>query len=71
MSCLDSIAIFSSNWILDRNDGLTFDVAHLPLSIHTDELLRVGTLPRSKLTNSTFESFLYPFRALSDLDIKH
>jgi hypothetical protein len=56
---------------LEQIDDFTFKVAHRPLSIHMNELVRVGTLLRPKLQNSALESSSFPFDALADLHMDH
>jgi hypothetical protein len=56
---------------LEQIDDFTFKVAHRPLSIHMNELVRVGTLLRSKLQNSAVESSSFSFDALADLHMDH
>src|SRR4051812_33987307 len=56
---------------LEQIDDFTFKVAHRPLSIHMNELVRVGTLLRSNLQNSALETSSFSFDALADLHIDH
>lgn len=60
-------------WIgsLEQNEDFTYEVAHQPLSIHMNKLVRLGTLPRSKLPDVTFESSLSYFSALAELHVEH
>lgn len=55
---------------LEPIDELTYEVSRRPLSIHMKERVRLGTLPRSKLPDTTFDSSSY-FNALSELHIEH
>ncbi|PYI10700.1 hypothetical protein BO78DRAFT_180830 [Aspergillus sclerotiicarbonarius CBS 121057] len=56
---------------LEQVDDFTYDVARRPLSIHMNELVRLGTLPRSSLPNGTFGSASSYFDALAELHIEH
>jgi hypothetical protein len=56
---------------LEQIDDLNFEVARRPLSIHMNELARLGALPRPKLPEITFESCLSYFDALAKLHIQH
>ncbi|OOF91237.1 hypothetical protein ASPCADRAFT_10037 [Aspergillus carbonarius ITEM 5010] len=56
---------------LEQIDDFTYDVARRPLSIHMNELVRLGTLPRSSLPHGTFESASSYFDALAELHIQH
>lgn len=56
---------------LKQIDGFTYEVANRPLSIHMNELVCLGTLPRSKLPDTTFGSALSYFDALAGLQIEH
>ncbi|KAJ6078543.1 phosphotransferase family protein [Penicillium canescens] len=56
---------------LEQIDDFTFKVTHHPLSIHMNELVRVGALLRSKLQDSALESSSFSFDALADLHIDH
>lgn len=56
---------------LEQNEDFTYEVARRPLSIHMNELVRLGTLPRSKLPDVTFESSSSYFNALAELHIEH
>ncbi|KAJ5565719.1 hypothetical protein N7535_007357 [Penicillium sp. DV-2018c] len=54
-------------------DDFTWEVARRPLSYNANELIRVGTLPRSKLprANDTFQSASSYFNTLADLHLEH
>ena len=56
---------------LEQIDDFTYKVARRPLSIHMNELVRLGTLPRSKLPGTTLESSSSYFDALAELHIEH
>lgn len=58
---------------LNQTDGFTWEVAWRPLSINMNELVRVGSLPRSKLPkpSTTFETASSYFNALGGLHIDH
>ncbi|QPG98682.1 hypothetical protein C2857_007860 [Epichloe festucae Fl1] len=59
IGCLEEIA--DSEW----------EVRRRPLSIHTNELVRLGTLPRRKLPDSTFANSFEYFEALAQLHSDH
>lgn len=54
-------------------DDFTWEVAQRPLSYNANELVRLGTLPRSKLprANETFQSASSYFNTLADLHLEH
>lgn len=54
-------------------DDFTWEVAQRPLSYNANELVRLGTLPRSKLPgkNETFPSASSYFNTLADLHLQH
>lgn len=54
-------------------DDFTWEVAQRPLSYSANELVRLGTLPRSKLprANKTFQSASSYFNTLADLHLEH
>ena len=56
---------------LERIDDFTYEVSNRPLSMHMNELVRLGTLPRSKLPEVTFESASSYFDTLAELHIEH
>lgn len=56
---------------LEQIDDFTYEVARRPLFIHMNELVRLGTLPRSKLPGTTFESSSSYFDSLAELYIEH
>ncbi|KAJ5174103.1 uncharacterized protein N7500_002034 [Penicillium coprophilum] len=58
---------------LVQTDDFTWEVAQRPLSYNANELVRLGTLPRSKLprVNETFQSALSYFNKLADLHLDH
>ncbi|PWY83433.1 phosphotransferase family protein [Aspergillus heteromorphus CBS 117.55] len=58
---------------LNQVDDFTWEVTRRPLSAGMNELVRVGTLPRSELPNqnATFDSAASYFEALAELHIKH
>lgn len=58
---------------LAQIDDFTWEVARRPLSYNANELVRVGTLPRSKLTkaNETFQSASSYFITLANLHLEH
>lgn len=56
---------------LEQSEDFTYQVTNQPLLIHMNELVRLGTLPRSKLPVITFESSSSYFNALAELHVKH
>ncbi|XWX01119.1 hypothetical protein V2A60_009144 [Cordyceps javanica] len=56
---------------LRQTDEFSWDVTHRPLSIHMNELVRLGTLPRAKLPSASFNSSSDYFRSLSRLHLEH
>ncbi|KAJ5621849.1 hypothetical protein N7528_005081 [Penicillium herquei] len=54
-------------------DDFTWEVGHRPLSYNLNELVRLGTLPRSELpkSNETFQSATSYFNRLADLHMDH
>lgn len=67
LSALELPAIGS----LRHKDEFSWDVTHRPLSIHLNELVRLGTLPRAELPDITFESSSDYLISLSQLHMKH
>ncbi|RAL02646.1 phosphotransferase family protein [Aspergillus ibericus CBS 121593] len=56
---------------LEQVNNGTYEVTQRPLSIHMNELVRLGTLSRSSLPRGTFESASSYFDALADLHMEH
>lgn len=56
---------------LRQTDEFSWDVTHRPLSLHMNELVRLGTLPRQKLPNAGFESSSSYLMSLSQLHMEH
>lgn len=56
---------------LVQRDEFTWESAHRPLTIGMNELVRLGTLPRSKLPTTTFSTTSSYLRALAELNIEH
>ncbi|GKZ18574.1 hypothetical protein AbraIFM66951_003455 [Aspergillus brasiliensis] len=58
---------------LSQIDDFTWEVTRRPLSMNMNELVRVGSLPRSKLPDlhTTFTTTSSYIEALADLNIKH
>ncbi|KAL4804423.1 hypothetical protein BDV18DRAFT_153304 [Aspergillus unguis] len=56
---------------LEQTDDFTYKVSRRPLSIHMNELVRLGTLPRSALPEGAFESASSYFEKLTKLHIEH
>ncbi|KAJ5934653.1 hypothetical protein N7466_004200 [Penicillium verhagenii] len=52
-------------------DELTWEVISRPLSLHMNELVRLGTLPQSELPTTTFDTASSYFEALAELHISH
>ena len=64
---------FSRIGCLTQVDDFTWDVANRPLSINSNELIRLGSLPQSNLPSpkTTFDSTASYFEALAELHIAH
>ncbi|KAJ5972672.1 uncharacterized protein N7479_002590 [Penicillium vulpinum] len=56
---------------LDKNDNSTWEVLHRPLSYSMNEIVQLGTLPRSKLPPTTYDKASSYFEALAELHISH
>ncbi|KAI9036087.1 uncharacterized protein KD926_002464 [Aspergillus affinis] len=56
---------------LDQKDDFTWEVTLRPLSMPMNELIRLGSLPRSKLPFTTFDTASSYFEALAQLHISH
>ena len=56
---------------LQQTDESSWGVTRRPLSIHMNELVRLGSLPRAKLPNASFNSSLDYFKALAQLHQEH
>lgn len=56
---------------LTQVDDSTWEVTDRPLSINMNELVRLGTLPRSKLPTTTFESASSYFHELAELHLSN
>jgi aminoglycoside phosphotransferase (APT) family kinase protein len=56
---------------LEQSGESSWEATYRPLSIHMNELVRLGTLPRSKLPKGNFKSSLDYFESLSQLHIEH
>ncbi|KAJ5235927.1 hypothetical protein N7489_006018 [Penicillium chrysogenum] len=52
-------------------DDFTWEVSRRPLSMNMNELVRLGSLPRSKIPHTTFSTASCYFEALADLNIEH
>lgn len=52
-------------------DDFAWEVANRPLSLHMNELVRLGTLHQSKLPATTFDTASSYFEALAELHILH
>ncbi|KAJ5562528.1 hypothetical protein N7535_003023 [Penicillium sp. DV-2018c] len=69
-----SLSTLSFNRIgsLTKHDkDSTWEVLHRPLSYSMNEIVQLGTLPRSKLPTSTYDNASSYFEALADLHISH
>ncbi|EKV06864.1 Aminoglycoside phosphotransferase [Penicillium digitatum] len=68
-----SLSGLSQNKIgsLCQVDDFAWEVARRPLSLHMNELVRLGTLPQSKLPTTTFDTASSYFEALAELHISH
>lgn len=56
---------------LAQIDDFTWEARHRPLTIGMNELVRLGTLPRSTLPTTTFETTSAYFDALAELHLQH
>lgn len=56
---------------LEQIDDIAWSATRRPLSIHLNELVRLGTLPRSKLLKTTYDTSSSYFEALAQLHIDH
>ncbi|KAM3449582.1 hypothetical protein MY3296_006802 [Beauveria thailandica] len=56
---------------LQQTDEFSWGVTHRPLSMHMNELVRLGTLPRAKLPDARFKSSSDYFESLSQLHLEH
>ncbi|KAJ5463074.1 hypothetical protein N7475_008018 [Penicillium sp. IBT 31633x] len=72
-SVLFSLSNLSQNRIgsLSQVDDFTWEVVGRPLSINMNELVRLGTLPQSKLPVTTFNTASSYFEVLAELHISH
>ncbi|CAG8945565.1 unnamed protein product [Penicillium salamii] len=68
-----SLSTLSFNRIgsLGKNDHSTWEVLHRPLSYSMNEIVQLGTLPRSELPINTYDNASSYFEALADLHISH
>ncbi|CAG7978863.1 unnamed protein product [Penicillium salamii] len=62
---------FSRIGSLGKNDHSMWEVLHRPLSYSMNEIVQLGTLPRSKLPINTYDNASSYFEALADLHISH
>ncbi|KAJ5803839.1 uncharacterized protein N7518_000142 [Penicillium psychrosexuale] len=56
---------------LYKNADSTWEVLHRPLSYSMNEIVQLGTLPRSKLPITTYDKASSYFEALAELHISH
>lgn len=56
---------------LHKNEDSTWEVLHRPLSYSMNEIVQLGTLPRSKLPTTTYDKASLYFEALAELHILH
>ncbi|KAJ5930981.1 hypothetical protein N7466_006474 [Penicillium verhagenii] len=61
---------FSKIGSLDQKEGV-WEVLHRPLSYSMNEIVSLGTLPRSKLPTTTYNKASLYFEALAELHITH
>ncbi|CAI7591381.1 unnamed protein product [Penicillium palitans] len=68
-----SLSTLSMNRIgsLHKNEDSTWEVLHRPLSYSMNEIVQLGTLPRSKLPTTTYDKASSYFEALAELHILH
>lgn len=62
---------FSQIGSLNQIDDFTQDMAHRPLSMPINKLVRLGSLPQSKLPSTTFNKASSYFELLAELHISH
>ncbi|KAJ5360811.1 hypothetical protein N7517_010002 [Penicillium concentricum] len=69
---LANIVLSLSTLVLSRrNDDSTWKVLHRPLSYSMNEIVQLGTLPRSKLPTTTYNKASSYFETLAELHISH
>ena len=56
---------------LEQSGEFSWEVTDRPLSIHMNELVGLGTLPKANLPKESFRSSLDYFKSLSQLHIEH
>ena len=56
---------------LAQIDDSTWEINHRPLSVGMNELVRLGTLPRSELPTTTLMTASSYFKILAELHLKH
>ncbi|KAJ5466998.1 hypothetical protein N7475_004750 [Penicillium sp. IBT 31633x] len=56
---------------LEQIDDFNYKVTRRPLSIHMNELVRLGTMPRSELADSTFQLSSSYLESLAEMHIDH
>lgn len=56
---------------LAQINDCTWEINHRPLSIGMNELVRLGTLPRSELPTTTLKTASSYFKTLAELHLKH
>ncbi|KAH8429118.1 uncharacterized protein LDX57_006788 [Aspergillus melleus] len=68
-----SLSTLSFNRIgsIAKNGDFTWDVLHRPLSYSMNEIVQLGTLPRSQLPTTTYEKASSYFEALAELHLQH
>lgn len=68
-----SLSTLSSSRIgsLSKNENSTWQVFHRPLSYSMNEIVQLGTLPRSKLPTTTYEKASLYFETLAELHLLH
>ncbi|KAJ5150785.1 uncharacterized protein N7500_004350 [Penicillium coprophilum] len=68
-----SLSTLSANRIgsLKQTGKSAWEVAYRPLSISMNEIVRLGTLPRSKLPTAVYDRASLYFEALAELHISH
>ncbi|PLB43565.1 hypothetical protein P170DRAFT_450794 [Aspergillus steynii IBT 23096] len=62
---------FSRIGSLHKNDSSTWEVRSRPLSYSMNEIVQLGTLPRSKLPTTMYDKASSYFEALAELHISH
>jgi hypothetical protein len=68
---LSTLSLNRIGSLTKHDEDSTWEVLHRPLSYSMNEIVQLGTLPRSKLPTSTYDNASSYFEALADLHISH